>query len=77
MAQTIKAKFKCTEITYNPSVNDDRKVKFEAVTDGSEENKSFAKYTPNGQLSMSISPETTAFDFFLEGKEYCLNISEA
>ena len=48
-----------------------------AVTSGSEENKSFAKYIPSGKLKMYISPETQAANYFEPGKEYCLLITEA
>jgi hypothetical protein len=45
-----------------------------AVTDGSEENKSFWQYTPVGNFSMScVNPNVN----FEQGKEYYLDISIA
>ena len=44
------------------------------VISGSEENKSFAKYTPSGNLHIWISYETQASDAFEPGKEYYLDI---
>lgn len=48
-----------------------------AVSSGSEENKSFAKFTPGGNLSMQIDKETLAYDAFEVGKSYYLDITEA
>lgn len=46
-----------------------------AVTTGCEENKSFAKYTPGGSLSLSISEGTPAIENFEEGNhEYYVEI---
>lgn len=63
-------------INHQPD-NQCKLVSLRAVTTGSEENKSFAKYTPAGTLYMTISDETQAADLFEQGKEYYLDISAA
>jgi len=72
----IRAKFQCTYVEDHPEY-EQKLVTFFAVTSGSEENKSFSKYTPSGNLNMSISYDTQASDFFEQGKEYYLNFSKA
>jgi len=47
-----------------------------AVTNGSEENKSFAEFTPSGSFSMIISKDTPAQETFAGGSgEYFLDIT--
>lgn len=70
----VKAKFKCQSIQEFES---NKNVSLYPVMDGSEENKSFAKYTPGGGLTLNIDKETPAADFFTVGKEYYLDIYEA
>jgi len=48
-------------------------AEFTAVSQGSEENKSFFQYTPSGHLSVGTYKE----DVFEVGKEYYLDITEA
>jgi len=69
-----RCKFKCTMATQHGS--DALEVKLEAVTSGSEENKTFWKYTPSGQLSMWIS-NPAVFGQFVVGQEYYLDITPA
>lgn len=74
MSQTIRAKFRCETATGDQQVGQD--IELTAVTDGSEENKSFAQYTPSGVLRMHVdNPETVGF--FEQGKEYVIDISPA
>lgn len=75
MGKAVKAKFRCDSIAQDTTGN--KLTVFNAVQSGSEENKSFAKYTPSGSLTMSISPETEAYDAFEMNKEYYLTIEEA
>ncbi len=65
----VRAKFRCTS-------KDGGTVQFDAVTSGSEENKTWAKYTPSGQLRMQID-NPAASDQFEAGKEYYLDITPA
>lgn len=67
----VRAKFKCVEKTEQVDSNS---FKFNVVTEGSEENKEFFKWTPSGQLSLGCTNK--AVDFVV-GKEYYLDISEA
>ncbi len=69
----IRAKFYCNNIEAFPTAKQ-KVVKLRAVTSGSEENKSFSKYTPSGLLELNISDETPAVDFFQPGEEYYLDI---
>lgn len=72
----VRAKFTCTGITDNPEYQS-KSVSFMPVTDGSEENKSFSKYTPSGSLHLNISYETEASNAFEAGKEYYLTLEPA
>ncbi len=72
----IKAKFKCDGIREEEAYKY-RTIYLPPVTSGSEENKSFAKYTPSGQIQMNISEDTLAYDFFEQGKEYYIDFSKA
>lgn len=72
----VKAKFVVTgEEKFENYTN--KTVYLSSVTTGSEENKSFAKYTPSGQLSICIDESTEAYSFFESGKEYYLTFEAA
>jgi hypothetical protein len=70
---TVKAKFKCESVTKFGAQED---VKLTPVTGGSDENKSFSKYTPSGKLELSITNEAL-FGHFQPGQEYYLEINAA
>lgn len=70
----IRAKFQCLVVEEQPDYQQ-KKVSFVAVTEGSEENKSFAKYTPAGSLELFVSDGTPASEFFEQGKEYYFDIT--
>lgn len=72
----VRAKFQCIDIV-DQSDYEQKAVRFSPVMTGSEENKSFAKYTPAGNLDLTISYETEASDAFEVGKEYYLDITPA
>lgn len=72
----VIAKFICTGIVDNPEY-ENKTVSFNPVVSGSEENKSFSKYTPSGSLILTISYDTSASDVFELHKEYYLNITPA
>lgn len=46
------------------------------VTVDTEENKSWSKYTPGGQLTIHVS-NPAAFEQFEQGKEYFIDIQPA
>jgi hypothetical protein len=73
---TVRAKFVCDGIVDHPEYGQ-KVVSFTPVIGGSEENKSFAKYTPAGNACLNISYETEAANFFEKNKEYYLDFSEA
>lgn len=52
-------------------------IYLEPVYDGSEENKSFSKYTPSGQIMLNVSDETDASDYFEQDKEYFVKFTKA
>lgn len=70
----VRAKFVCETITDTPEYQQ-KSISLLPVTDGSEENKSFEKYTPSGMLLLNISYETPACDAFEVRKEYYIDIS--
>lgn len=72
----VRAKFYCSEVEDEPT-SEQKVVKFYPVVSGSEENKSFAKYTPGGNLQLCISYDTPASEAFEQGKEYYIDISPA
>lgn len=74
--KTVRAKFVCNGVADNPE-SGSKSVSFTPVIGGSDENKSFAKYTPSGGAHLNISYETDAANFFEQGKEYYLDFSEA
>jgi hypothetical protein len=68
---TIRAKMKCTSITKQ---GDHENVHLMAVTDDTEENKTWSKWTPNGSASLSIS-NPDAQGQFLPGTEYFIDFT--
>ena len=72
----VRAKFECVGII-DHSDYESKSVSFSPVIGGSNENKSFSKFTPSGSLVLEISYETEASNAFKEGKEYYLDFTEA
>ncbi len=77
---TIKAKFRCSEITDSRfGISDhftQRRVKFNAVYGTEGENRDYSKATPSGQLEMQIDKDTPAYDAFVPGDEYYLTFNK-
>lgn len=59
MADRINARFFVTEVT-KYGTTDNVTVKLRAAVRGSEDNKDWAKYTPSGELTMSVNNPTAA-----------------
>jgi hypothetical protein len=72
----VRAKFRCDGVQDNPE-SQSKSISLSPVTVGSEENKSFSKYTPCGSANLTISYETEAVNFFEEGQEYYLDFTKA
>ena len=71
---SVRAKFRVHSVT--PTSSESQSVALHPVYSGSEENKSFSKYTPSGELRMDIS-NPALIGFFEPGKEYYLDITPA
>jgi len=73
----VQCKFQCNCVTKRAEWNNSDafvyEAEFSAVTTGSEENKEFFKYTPNGSLKVGVYKD----DLFQPGKFYYINIEEA
>ena len=72
----VRSKFVCTGIENHPEYNQ-KNVSLSPVISGSEENKSFSKYTPSGIIQLAISDETEAANHFTQGKEYYVDFTAA
>lgn len=72
---TVRAKFHCHFIQ---KAEDDshRTIHMSPVAADTEENKTWSKYTPGGQLTMYVS-NPAAFGQFEQGKEYFIDIQPA
>jgi hypothetical protein len=69
---TTRCKFKCDTVTDHGAGN--KSATFSPVIGGSEENKSFWKYTPSGKFELNWINENVKFE---PTKEYYLDISVA
>lgn len=72
--EQVVAKFKCNSVTeylYG------KEASFSAVYGNSGENKDFTDATPSGNLTIGISKDAKASDFFVPGGEYYLTFSKA
>lgn len=74
--EKVRAKFQCIKVEDQPD-SQQKLVDFLAVTDGSEENTSFAKFTPAGGAYLNISYETPASNFFEQEQSYFLDFVKA
>jgi len=73
MRDMLKAKFRCVEVRLLEGAEEAR---LQPVMDGSEENKTFSKATPSGELRLYVSNSDVA-GYFKPGKEYLLDITPA
>lgn len=64
----VLAKVVCSSAT--PIDGEQKRTVMDAVMNGSEENKSFSRWTPVLNIHMVTSNETTAGDYFEPGAEY-------
>jgi hypothetical protein len=68
----MRAKFVCQFIE---DWGNKKVVHMMAVYGDSEENKTYSKFTPQGELKITIDQGTSAFDFIQQGKEYYLDFT--
>lgn len=73
----VRAKFVVRSVKKQPHLGDDGfiEVEMDAATQG-EENKAWSKWTPSGQLKMTIT-NPNVFDAFEEGKSVYLTFEPA
>ena len=73
----VRAKFVCKLITpIQRDRADTQSVELEPVIDGSEENKTFFKYTPGGKIRLDVMNEEAVKQFEV-GKEYFVDFTPA
>lgn len=70
----VIAKFKCD--ANEPIEGEQHRIVASPVTTGSDENKSFSRWTPAGKLELIISDETEAGKFFKVGEEFYMTFSK-
>lgn len=70
---TTKFKVESVKPTY---ASDGYTIHLVPVVSGSEENETFYKYTPGGQIILSSLNEK-ATEYFIEGKEYYIDFHKA
>lgn len=75
---TVRAKFKVQSVTYNAPAGTEQpgSVILAPVTAGSEENKTFWKYTPSGRIEMQVS-NMAALSEFKPGTEFYVDFTPA
>ncbi len=69
----VRAKFKVEQVTHCEHGGE---VQLQAVTTGSDENKTFWKYTPSGIIKMHID-NASALEVFKPGQEHYVDFSPA
>jgi len=70
----VRAKFICDKVSKTRYEN--HEVVLTPVTSGSEENKDFFKWTPGGQITLSVVNDK-AVQQFVPGKEYYVDFTLA
>jgi len=71
----VRGKFKLNEVTHVEYSADARKLRFGAVcNNNTEENAKFHKYTPSGEINMTVDNPEASKQYEL-GKEYYVDFS--
>jgi len=71
MPEKVRAKMCCSQVSTN--ADGTHLASFYPVTDGSEENKEFFKWTPGGKLELAVLKN----QYFVPGREYYVDITPA
>lgn len=69
----VRAKFKCVE---NRTIGESAAIRLVPVSSGSEENEEFFKWTPGGEIYLSVVNPAAAEQFEV-GKEYFVDFTPA
>lgn len=69
----VRAKMRCTEVNHSETGHS---VAFRPVTGGSPENERFYKYTPGGEITLSVVSQDIAANFMV-GKDYYVDFTAA
>lgn len=69
----VRAKFVCRSVNVD---GDQAQISLEAVADGSEENKSFFRWTPYGEIKLAVV-NAKAAEQFKEGQSYYVDFTPA
>ncbi|MDO3434323.1 hypothetical protein QWJ46_16710 [Rhizobium sp. CBN3] len=77
-ATVVRAKFRCLSVTHFADNGPDpqAEIRFNAVYGTGEENKSWSKWTPSGELKMMVT-NPSAIEAFELGKSYYLDFTPA
>lgn len=77
---TVTAKFRCVSLNYlDPGVGSKEviaQLKLSAVYGDGKENKDWSKWTPAGEITMTVT-NPAAVDYFRPGKEFFVVFQEA
>lgn len=69
----VRCKFVCESVT---NFEGSKTAKLRAVYGTAEENADFTKYTPNGNIEVSITNDAPADGVFVPGKNYYVDFTE-
>lgn len=72
----VRAKFRCVSVRVGEGEHAQAEIRLEPVTSGSDENKSFFKYTPSGRVELGVVNPAAAAQF-QEGREYYVDFTPA
>ncbi|TBA16086.1 hypothetical protein [Rhizobium ruizarguesonis] len=74
----VRAKFMCLSVTHfaNNGTDTQAEIRFTAVYGNGEDNRSWSKWTPSGELKMMVT-NPTAIEAFELGKSYYLDFTPA
>ncbi|MGO7149000.1 hypothetical protein ACCS52_26550 [Rhizobium ruizarguesonis] len=77
-APVVRAKFRCLSVTHfaDNGPETQAEIRFHAVYGTGEENKSWSKWTPSGELKMMVT-NPSAIEAFELGKSYYLDFTPA
>jgi len=73
MSKKVRCKFVCESVT---NYEGQKTAALRAVYGTAEENKDFTQFTPSGQISVTVTNEAPAADFYQPGKNYYIDFIE-